>query len=515
MTLEEKIQRKVAEQQEILRKAKSENRELTAEEKAKFDELQKGIDTLTAQSAETGQQDPDQHQDRGAGDDTSADPDAAAQRAVAAERQRTAEITDLCRSFDIDPDEYIRNGSTIEETRKAVLDVLSRQQAPVRTGITVTRDERDKYVDAASDAMLIASDIPVEHPAEGAREMAGMSIRTIAQECLEREGVKGAYRMDADAILEEVSNRQYFNPTGAFPSILDQTVQKAYVAGYNNAPATFEAFTSTGRLKDFKPSRSEYTPGAAGDLLLVPEGGELKHDAPEDYKRPTRQLGTYGRQFTMSRQAFINDDIGYITTIPARYAAAARRTINKQVYQLMMGKGKIYDGSELFCKAHKNLIGTGTKPTIESINAAILAMSLQKDQDGNAITIRPATIVCPVGYGNDVYAALHSTTVNTTENTQAANALNRFENIKVVEDAEVNVEAGDGACPWFVIANPMDAKFIEVDYLNGQKIPTIRRSEVPGQLGFVWDVYLDWAVTAIDYRGGVKNTGVTIANPAV
>ena len=41
---------------------------------------------------------------------------------------------------------------------------------------------------------------------------------------------------------------------------------------------------------------------------------------------------------------------------------------------------------------------------------------------------------------------------------------------------------------------------MEVDYLNGQEIPTIRRMETPGQLGFVWDIYLDWGISVMDER---------------
>ena len=49
-----------------------------------------------------------------------------------------------------------------------------------------------------------------------------------------------------------------------------------------------------------------------------------------------------------------------------------------------------------------------------------------------------------------------------------------------------------------------------MDYLNGQETPTIRRSEVPGRLGFVWDIWLDWGITAVDFRGITKNPGTTI-----
>ena len=44
-------------------------------------------------------------------------------------------------------------------------------------------------------------------------------------------------------------------------------------------------------------------------------------------------------------------------------------------------------------------------------------------------------------------------------------------------------------------------------YLIVQETPTIRRMETPGQLGYVWDIWLDWGVTVVDYRGAVKNPG--------
>ena len=67
--------------------------------------------------------------------------------------------------------------------------------------------------------------------------------------------------------------------------------------------------------------------------------------------------------------------------------------------------------------------------------------------------------------------------------------------------------------PWFLIGATEDTDFIEVDYLNGQEVPTIRRSEKAGQLGFIWDMYLDWGISVMDFRGAVKNPGTTIASP--
>ena len=60
------------------------------------------------------------------------------------------------------------------------------------------------------------------------------------------------------------------------------------------------------------------------------------------------------------------------------------------------------------------------------------------------------------------------------------------------------------------MADPISAKSIQIDYLNGNETPTLRRMETPGMLGFVWDIYMDWGITVIDWRGIARNNGVAI-----
>ncbi len=85
--------------------------------------------------------------------------------------------------------------------------------------------------------------------------------------------------------------------------------------------------------------------------------------------------------------------------------------------------------------------------------------------------------------------------------------------LTVVQSPVLNALAGAGACPWFMATDPMSAKGIQVDYLNGIETPTIRRMEAPGVLGFTWDIFLDWGVTVVDFRGLYRNGGAII--PAV
>ena len=277
---------------------------------------------------------------------------------------------------------------------------------------------------------------------------------------------------------------------------------------------TFDKFCKKGTLTDFKKHDNYYVAGPVGEFYEVPENGELKHDVFSDAKLPQRQLKTYGRQFTLSRKAFVDDDISLVTSVPARYAAASRRTQNKQVFEILLKNPAIYDGAQLFGTAHKNLVKTGTGVTQEAMQTMIMALANQRDQFDQAIVINPRTIVVPSGLSFDMYTLFNSPYIETKDNTQAVNPLYNYRGmLEVVEDPTINTLCGGmgNIMPWFLFGNPSDCDGIEIDYLNGQEIPTIRRMEAPGQLGFIWDIYLDWGITIMDYRSIVKNPGVKVS----
>ena len=504
MNLEQMIQR----QQALLDTARAAGREMTADEQREFDTLQANINALrTAQTQNTAPTAP-----------TAPQVDVEAVRA--AERQRVAEITSLCRSFnvsDADMDKYIKENTSVDAVRAAILDGMRTSGAPLSQGgsAEVTADAQDKFCRAAGDALVMRSGMNLDKPADGARELMGMSLRDLAIECLANEGQTGLNRRSSDDLFQMLQ-RQFYNPTAAFPTMLDNAINKAYVEGHKTVAVTFDQWTKKGTLKDFKTADNNYLAGPAGEFLEVPEGGELKHDTFEDKHRPTRKLKTYGRQFTLTRQAFINDDIDLVTRIPAKYAASARKTINKQVYEILVKNPAIYDGTALFSQAHGNLVTTGTGITQASMQAMIMALQSQLDEFGDACIIRPATIIVPSGMAFDIYTLFNSPTINTSGNTQAVNPLYRYANqIQVIEDPTINVLCGGfgNVMPWYLLGSKDDTDFIEVDYLNGQEIPTIRRMETAGTLGFVWDIYLDWGISVMDWRGAIKNPGVQIANP--
>ena len=520
MTLEAKRDAAIAQQQALRDAAAAEGRGFSAEEQKRFNELQTEIDSLNAQirARDNGGQPAPQSEP------TSSEPTEGERQATQNERARVTEITALCRSFGdiegINANTFIENGSTVDQVRAAILEVLERQNNPVATGgsVEVTADENSKFRSAAADALVLRSGLEISTPAEGARDLVGASLKDMAVECLKRDGDSTAnlHLKSAGEIFSLVTERAFFNPTAAFPAMLDNAIEKAYVEGHKKVSVTFDRFTKKGTLKDFKTHDNNYLAGPVGEFLEVPEGGELKATTFKDEKLPTRKLKTYGRQFSLTRQAFINDDIDAITRLPARFAAAGRKTINTQCYEILVNNPNIYDGVKLFDKKHKNLIKTGTGMTAGAMQGMIMALSNQLDQFGQAIIIRPAVLVVPSGYMFEMYTLFNSPTINTSGNTQAVNPLYKYrESIEVVEDPTLNVLCGGfgNVMPWFLIGNKDDTDFMEVDYLNGQEIPTIRRMETPGQLGFVYDIYHDWGISVQDFRGAIKNPGIQVDTP--
>ena len=504
----------IARQQELLNQARSAGRAMTADERAEFDSLQRAIEALDRALAGTpsghaSQQraDGDDGDDDDEGDDDGEEDDS--NRALQAERARIRSIEEMCSHFGMESRSYIDNGASVDSVRAAIMGQLMQSRSPIGSAV-VTQDENDKFRRAVTDGLMMRAGLQVPNAAEGSNSFRAMSLRDLAIECLSSDGQNTAslLRMSSDELYTELS-RQFYNPSAAFPAIMDQTIRKSIVELYNHVPTTFQEFTTKGTLPDFKETADhEYVIGGVGDFLEVPENGEIKPDMPRTEMLPQRKLKTYGKQFSMTRQAFINDDIGFLTRVPGLYATAAKKTIDKQVYSILFNNPAIFDGVALFDAAHKNVIGTGSKPTQAAIQEMILQMQKQTDQFGEAIYITPRKIIVPVGYEFDLAVIFHSAQV-TGSNNNDVNPLYNYP-LQIIQSPILNAMAGENACPWFMVADEASARGIQVDYLNGQETPTVRRMETPGTLGFTWDIFLDWGITVRDFRGIAKNPGVAL-----
>ena len=419
-------------------------------------------------------------------------------RALEEQRRSAAAITRRCRMFGVDPSEMLEKGLTEAEADREILRYLEEHNPPHVGSVQVTADEADKFRAAASDAILMRGGVEVAKAAEGARELRGMRLRDLAIECAARSGAANARRMDDDTLFRTV-----LSPESAFVGIATDSVRKSMATAYAVAETTYQLWTSKGSNPDFKPKQIIQI-SEAGDLEEVQENGELKADEPAD-SSVSSVLATFGKTFGFTRKALINDDIGLLTQIPAAYVRAAKRGVNRAVYNLLRDNPTMSDGKQLFSAAHSNL-GTGAAPSVASYQEAMGRMMHQKNLKGiETLNIRPRFVLCdPLQY------AEHAKMLRSVADPAAANsgAVNPFQGMmQLVMDADLLGEITDAVLPYYFAAGPDSCGTIEVCYLNGVEEPQLDFRVGFDFLGIQYRIIHDRGVTLLDHRGLFKNPG--------
>ena len=506
------MERAINRQQEIRDGAAAANRDLNAEETREFNTLQGIIDALTEDDAGGMSRAQDNQEEEEPPNQVARGNEEPQARAAGYNSTDAAEIVAICRHYGADAGEFFARNLTVEQVRREIMDRQMQDNTPVQTRAHVTEDEEDKRRAAVSDGIRLRGGAAIETPAPGANTYRGFTMRDVAVECLEREHTGKDYRhMSPDDIFREAS-RAFYNPESSFPAILDDVVQKSYVEGLALAGTSFERFVRFGSLPNFKKSNNhEYLISYSGDLEEVPENGELKAYVPEDVRMPLRELKTYGRQFTMTRKAFIDDDIGFITSMPRRFARLSQTTQNKLVYAILLNKQKIFDGKFMFDDSRKNTLKEGSLPTLDVLQQMIYMIGIQKDAAGNQLAITPNAFIVPLGIGVELEKLLATPTIYSAEGTITNPYYGK--GYEVIEDVTLNGMVPLGtAVPWFA---GVKGEFLQVDYLNGERAATIRRSEQAGTLGFIWDVYHDFGVSALHPEAVCRNPGVAFDDKGI
>nr|DAU65320.1 MAG TPA: major capsid protein [Bacteriophage sp.] len=415
------------------------------------------------------------------------------QKAMEQERKRTSEITAMFRDFDVEgADEAIVLGKSVEEARAMVMDQLRARNAGV--SVKMGEAESDKFRAAAQDAVLMAAGIPVAEPAAGAQELRGYSMIEMARESLRRESGSTVNFGDNMELA-----RAAINSTSTFPAIMSNLANKSVMVGFIEAETTYQIWAGKGSNRDFKEA-ARVALSEAGTLELVPEGGQFKQDSFGEASARTK-VATYGKLFSLTRQAIINDDLGLFSKIATKYGSAAKRLVNKMVYAQLTGNVKMQDNVALFDSKHGNVAGTGEALSVKAIAKAITAMRRQKGITGEAtLNITPKYLVVPPELEVTAYQIVNSTAAVDGVNSGVVNPYKgRF---IVVADAELTDPDA-----WYLVADATQHDTIEVTYLNGVETPRLETRQGFDVDGIEYKVAFDCGVSALDFRGLYKNAG--------
>lgn len=320
--------------------------------------------------------------------------------------------------------------------------------------------------------------------------LAGYSMMEIARMMMQARGVDLS-GMDKMAVVAAA----FTHTSSDFSSVLANTANKAMLKGYEEAAEVFPQFTSVGNLSDFKiATRTDL--GSFPTLSKVSEGAEFKYVTMGE-RAETAALATYGKLFSITRQAIINDDLGAFTRIPQKMGRAAIRTVGDLVFSIYLNNPAMADGKTLFHADHNNLASAGGINTA-TIDAARVLMGKQKDGDA-FLNLRPKFLICDLADEGAAKVALES-----EFEVGAANKNNTVPNsvrgiAQVLSDARLSGHNG-----WYLQADPAMHDTIEVLYLDGQQAPVLEQQNGWGIDGVEFKVRMDAAAKAWDSKGLVK-----------
>lgn len=365
--------------------------------------------------------------------------------------------------------------------------------------------EQEKFASGVSSVLEARAGL-AKHDAQN--EFRGHSLMEMARASLEMNGVntKGMGRLElVEAALPSdarvrVRASTITSTSSDFANLLANVANKSMLKGYQEAGETFQRWTTAGNLGDFKPARrvdlNEFPA-----LARIDEAGEYTIGTVGD-RGETVQLATYGKKFTISRQAIINDDLNAFTRIPQKMGRAAVRTIGNLVYAVLTGNPAMSDSQALFHANHHNLLSAAAIST-QSVSDVMAAMMKQVDADSNvaALNIPMQYLIVPVALSASAWTVANSeyeVGASAKNNTTPNFVRGRFE---IIEDARLDASS---TSIWYAAASASLFDTIEVSYLDGNDMPYLEQQPGWDVDGLEFKVRIDAGVKALDWRTLVR-----------
>lgn len=428
--------------------------------------------------------------------------------AVRAERTRTSEIMTIGRRHGVS-DEIIERAITEETTvavfKDRVLDHLAEHGSPsrsVRIAVTNPGESPDARIAAMADGIVLRgagqlravgdeNEQMVRDRTTRAREFASMGLLDLGAELC---GIRG--RLSRAATYEAIVRAAQHGTTD-FPNLLAAAANKFLLQRYQYQEATYRRFARKRNFNDFKVHNFL----RLGDFPLLEgltETGEFKYGTLSESKE-TVAAGTYGKIISITRQMFVNDDLGAFADLTGMAGQRVMDFENRLAWSIILsnnGAGPtMSDGQSLFHAAkHGNAAAAGAGINLTSVDVARQALRNQKSLDGVPLNVVPVTLV--VGPAKQLEAEqLLSTNLLATQ----------LSNINIfATKLDLVVDAYITDASWYVFADVGAVPVFTWGYVDGFEGPRFALDQPFKQDGLALKVVEDFGFGAIDYRGAFR-----------
>lgn len=460
------------------------------------------------------------------------------QRALKEDSKRRKEIVALCSAANIErsfAEQLCDSGASLDIARTQILEKVLMTNQPLgassgRERIEVTRSSDDKFNEAIRDGLisrafrgagLKSSPFAGGKPAEGSEEFKHFGLMRMAEKILQRQGVNTDRMSNRDIALAALGSpsvcsrynieRSAYHTTGSFSNLLLDAANKTLLSAYEEAPTTYQLWARTApAVADFKAiNRIRFS--EAPDLEVVPESKPYKQGVMTDSKE-SYKVEKYGAIFTVSWETVVNDDLDAISRIPAMHGNAARRKVNKVVYNVLTSNPTMGDTYSLFSASHasgSNYANASAAPSVSTLNTAFTAMMKQKGLTSDAIiNVTPRYLIVPISVSAGALQLVGSLADPGAGGSAAgnSNSLNIYgpngsRPLQVVVEPVLEAYS---TTAWFLAADYASVDTVEVSFLQGEESPVLENEWDFNTDTYKYKVRQTFGVAAVDWRGLYK-----------
>lgn len=362
-------------------------------------------------------------------------------------------------------------------------------------GVEVGVEAVDKKRNAIRDAILNRVQPAKFELAEGARNFRGMTLYEMSKELLIERGVNVRGKSKSE-VADMIFGKRSVS-TSDMPLIFEGVIDKMLRTDHEFAPEYWDKIAKQVSLPDYR-EKGLYQFGVRNGMKETQEGGEIKYTVPTESKETIR-LKSYAEGISITRHAFINDDLSVLDKIPTYFVKDWNELRGDLVWGLIIDNVKLKsDDKPLFDAAHGNILtGANSALSETSLAAAKVLMSKQKSIDNRLMRILPKFLIVPPELEITARKLITSITPAKSED------VNVFANAFTVI---VEPRLSDSTA-WYLAADPNAYDGLNYGYLEGNESLRVNSKDDFDKDTFDYAVRGDFGVAAIDFRSLLKSKG--------
>ena len=431
----------------------------------------------------------------------------------------------LERSF---ADELIDSGVSVADANERILRKMANQPlggTGSGSSVRVTESEQDKFMEQATAGLVQRCfQGQIKHQkapdVQGAEHFRNLGLYRLAEACVRRMAINPERYSKSDVArlamghqgtfdrLRIQRSNDVYHTSGSFANLLLDAASKTLTASYVEAPYTWDQWVRQAQSVDDFKSINRISLGESPNLEVVPEGKEYPEGKVVD-QRKSYKIEKYGKEFTITWETVINDDLDALSRIPAMHGAAARRTQEKAIYDVFLSNPTMPDGVALFSASHAsgtNLSGAAAAPSKTTLDKAYEVMGKQKGLNSDVfLGLTPAVLLVPLGYSGTALELTNSTaSIENEKNEGVVNLYGRGGARQMRTVSSPYLDANN-ATNWYAIADNSLIDTVEITFLSGEESPVLESDWNMRNDSYIYKVRQSFAAAVIEHRGIFAN----------